>query len=69
MIFTCSENILDWKMQNEKASRNNITPRNIGRINQFIDRIEKINVEKGGNYDKTNILNTLKAIRLLEMFQ
>ena len=69
MIFTCSENILDWKMQNEKASRNNITPRNIGRINEFIDGIEKINVEKGGNYDKTNILNTLKAIRLLEMFQ
>ena len=69
MIFTCSENILDWKMQNEKASRNNITPRNIGRINQFIDGIEKINVEKGENYDKINILNSLKAIRLLEMFQ
>ena len=69
MIFTCSENILDWKMQNEKASRNNITPRNIDRINEFMDGIEKINVEKGENYDKTNILNSLKAIRLLKMFQ
>ena len=69
MIFTCSENILDWKMQNEKASRNNITPRNIDRINEFMDGIEKINVEKGENYDKINILNSLKAIRLLEMFQ
>ena len=69
MIFTCSENILDWKMQNEKASRNNITPRNIDRINEFMDGIEKINVEKGENYDKINILNSLKAIRLLKMFQ